>query len=120
MAGGAMRQVGIFAAAGLYALDHNVDRLAEDHEHARQLAERLAESRFVNLEPARVTTNIVVFQLTADGPDAPTVVARAKERGVLVFAFGPGTVRAVTHLDVSAAACAQAATALLKAIDEGR
>ena len=120
MAGGAMRQVGILAAAGLYALDHNVDRLAEDHEHARQLAERLAESRFVNLEPARVTTNIVVFHLTADGHDAPTVVARAKERGVLVFAFGPRTVRAVTHLDVSAADCAQAATALLNAIDEGR
>jgi len=119
MAGGAMRQVGIFAAAGLYALDHNVDRLAEDHEHARKLAERLAESRFVILGPARVTTNIVVFQLKADGPDAPTVVARAKERGVLVFAFGPRTLRAVTHLDVGAAACAQAARALLEAIDEG-
>jgi len=120
MAGGAMRQVGIFAAAGLYALDHNLGRLAEDHDHARGLAERLAESRFVDLEPSRVTTNIVVFRLTANGPDAPTVVARAKERGVLVFAFGPRTVRAVTHLDVSAAACAQAATALLEAIDEGR
>jgi len=119
MAGGAMRQVGIFAAAGLYALDHNVDRLAEDHQHARQIAERLAESRFVSIEPARVTTNIVVFHLTPDGPDAPTVVARAKGRGVLVFAFGPRTVRAVTHLDVSAADCAQAATALLEAIDEG-
>lgn len=62
----------------------------------------------------------MVFRLTADGPDAPTVVARAKERGVLVFAFGPRTVRAVTHLDVSAAACSQAATTLLEAIDEGR
>jgi len=68
MAGGAMRQVGIFAAAGLYALDHNVERLAEDHANARVIAERVAESRHVLLDPATVRTNILVFGLADDGP----------------------------------------------------
>jgi threonine aldolase len=117
MAGGAMRQVGIFAAAGLYALDHNLERLADDHDHARLIAERLAQSRFVALDPAAVRTNIVVFHLTDDGPNAATVVHRARERGVLVFAFGPRSVRAVTHLDVSRAACQRAADLLVAAIE---
>jgi threonine aldolase len=119
MSGGAMRQVGIFAAAGLYALDHNLERLAEDHANARQIAERLAESRFVDLDPDSVRTNILVFRLTSDGPDAATIVDRARDAGVLVFAFGPRTVRAVTHLDVSADACARAGELLLEAIERG-
>ncbi len=117
MSGGAMRQVGIFAAAGLYALDHNVDRLADDHANARRIADRVAECRHVVLDPASVRTNILVFQLADDGPDAPTVVARARDRGVLVFAFGPRLVRAVTHLDVSAAECGRAGALLLEAIE---
>ena len=117
MSGGAMRQVGIFAAAGLYALDRNVDRLAEDHANARRIADRLAESRFVILDPTAVNTNIIVFRLAEHCPDGPTVVARAKARGVLVFAFGPRAVRAVTHLDVSAADCERAGEILLKAIE---
>jgi threonine aldolase len=117
MAGGAMRQVGIFAAAGLFALDHNVGRLADDHANARLIADRLVGSRHVVLDPAAVRTNIIVFGLTDDGPDAATVVARARERGVLVFAFGPRTVRAVTHLDVSAAQCARAGVRLLASIE---
>jgi len=101
MFGGAMRQSGIIAAAGLYALDHNVGRLSEDHANARLLAERLAGVRGVDLDLATVQTNIVIFR-TADGaPDAATVVARAKEKGVLVGAFAARTVRAVTHLDVT-------------------
>lgn len=117
MSGGAMRQVGIFAAAGLYALDHNVDRLAEDHATARAIADRLATSPRVVLDPGAVQTNILVFGLTDTGPDAATVVTRARERGVLIFAFGPRTIRAVTHLDVSTEACLDAATRLLEAID---
>ena len=117
MAGGAMRQVGIFAAAGLYALDHHVERLADDHANARRIADRLADSRFVVLDPVTVRTNIIVFGLADDGPDAATVVARARERGVLVFAFGPRTVRAVTHLDVSKADCDRAAALLVEAIE---
>ena len=119
MAGGAMRQVGIFAAAGLYGLQHNVERLAEDHANARRIADRVAESRYVILDPAQVRTNIIVLGLTADGPDAPTVVERARERGVLVFAFGPRSVRAVTHLDVSRADCERAGELLLDAIGPG-
>jgi threonine aldolase len=117
MAGGAMRQVGIFAAAGLYALDHNVERLADDHASARLIADRVAESPRVILDPETVQTNIVVFRLADDGPDAATVVERARRLGVLVFAYGPRLVRAVTHLDVSRAACKRAGALLLEAID---
>ncbi len=114
MLGGAMRQVGIFAAAGLYALEHNLERLAEDHSNARLIAERLAAGAVTTLDPTTVQTNILVFDLpsVAAAPEAPTVVSRARERGVLVFAFGPRTIRAVTHLDVSRAQCARAAEIL--------
>jgi threonine aldolase len=111
MLGGAMRQAGILAAAGRYALEHNVERLAEDHAHARLLADRLAESEAIVLDPALVETNIVVFDLAdpAAVADAPAFVAACADRGVLLNAFGPRTIRAVTHLDVDAAACAHAA-----------
>ncbi|HEX6129623.1 MAG TPA: GntG family PLP-dependent aldolase [Candidatus Limnocylindria bacterium] len=111
MLGGAMRQAGILAAAGLYALAHNVERLAEDHANARLLADRLAESDAFLLDPEAVETNIVVFDL-ADRPavpDAPAFVAACRERGVLLNAFGPRTARAVTHLDVDTDACSRAA-----------
>ena len=114
--GGAMRQAGLFAAAGLYALDHHIDRLTDDHANAHAIAERLSASRRIELVPETVQTNILVFGLTADAPDAPTVVTRAKERGVLIFAFGPRTIRAVTHLDVSRDQCARAADVLLDII----
>ena len=89
--GGGKRQVGILAAAGLYALDHHVARLAEDHQHARLLADACG------LDPATVDTNIVVV----DVPDAPAVVAAAREHDVLVSAVGPRAMRLVTHLGVS-------------------
>jgi threonine aldolase len=113
MLGGAMRQAGIFAAAGLYALDHNVERLADDHANARLIAEHLLRSERVVLDPASVQTNILVFHLAPGAPDAPTVVRRAQGKGVLVLAFGPRTVRAVTHLDVSREQCERAAGILL-------
>lgn len=118
MLGGAMRQVGIFAAAGLYALDHNIERLAEDHANAQRIAERLSESQRIKLDPATVQTNILVFDLTADAPDAATVIEQARERGVLIFAFGPRTIRAVTHLDISTEQCERAADILVE-IAEG-
>jgi threonine aldolase len=116
MLGGAMRQVGIFAAAGIFALDHNVERLAEDHAHARLIADRLSTSKKVVLDPGTVQTNILVFGLTEDAPDAATVVARAKQRGVLIFAFGARIIRAVTHLDVSRQKCERAAEILLEIV----
>jgi threonine aldolase len=105
MLGGAMRQVGFFAAAALYALDHHLDRLAEDHVHARLVAGPLASVPHVDLDMASVQTNIVIFNLREGGLDAAAFVERARRRGVLVVAFGPRTVRAVTHLDVTRAEC---------------
>lgn len=113
--GGAMRQNGIFSAAALYALDHHLARLPEDHAHARALAERLQAGTPVQLDLATVQTNIVVFHLPPSVPmDAPTLSARAREKGVLVNAFGARTVRAVTHLDVSRAQCLSAAETLVR------
>ena len=117
MMGGAMRQVGIFAAAGLYALEHNRERLAEDHANARRMGERLAQSGRIDLNLATVQTNILVFKLGRDAPDAATLVKLARERGVLVSAFGPRTVRAVTHLDVSKEQCVRAADVLVSIAD---
>jgi threonine aldolase len=110
--GGAMRQVGILAAAALHGVQHHRARLADDHANALRLATRLAACAAVQLDLASVQTNIIVFHLRADAPDAATVVAQARAQGVLLGAFGPRTVRAVTHLDVSAAQCDAAAQRL--------
>jgi threonine aldolase len=108
--GGAMRQAGIIAAGGIYALRHHVDRLAEDHAHARRLAEGLAELPGVKLDPAEVETNIVFFDVTG-ALDAAAAVERLLARGVRMGALGPRTIRAVTHLDVSAAGVERALAA---------
>jgi len=100
--GGGMRQVGVLAAAGLHALDHHLDRMAEDHEHARLLAEACG------VDPVTVPTNIVVV----DVPSAPAVVAAAADQGVLVGAVGPQRVRLLTHLDVTREDAEQAAKVL--------
>ncbi len=99
--GGAMRQAGILAAAALYALQHHVQRLADDHAHAKRLAQGLAELSGVSLRPSDVETNIVMIDLTDSAPPTEHVVARLAAEGVLLFAFGPRRLRAVTHLDVS-------------------
>ena len=117
--GGAMRQAGILAAAGLYALDHNVARLAEDHANARLIALRLGSLDGVILDRATVETNIVIFRMAEGMPDAAAIAARANAAGVLLSALGPRTVRAVTHLDVSAEACRDAADRLAAIIAMG-
>jgi len=119
MFGGAMRQSGILAAAGLYALDHNMARLVDDHANARLLAERLAGLASVELDLATVQTNIVIFRLRLGAPDAAAIVARAREVGVLVSAFAERTVRAVTHLDVGTEECRRAAERLAAVIEQG-
>jgi threonine aldolase len=119
MFGGAMRQVGIYAAAGLYAIDHHRVRLSEDHANARRIAERLAASPRIDLDLATVQTNIIVFRLREGAPDAAAVVERARGRGVLLFPFGTRTLRAVTHLDVSTAQCTAAAQVLIEIIESG-
>jgi threonine aldolase len=100
--GGGMRQVGVLAAAGLYALDHHVERLAEDHDHARLIAEACG------LDPVTVPTNIVVI----DVPSASDVVAAAAEQGVRIGAVGPRRVRLLTHLDITREDAEQAAKVL--------
>jgi threonine aldolase len=117
MLGGAMRQSGIVAAAGLYALDHHVDRLADDHARARRLAEGLARLPGVKLDLATVETNILVFAV----PDAPAFCAALDRAGVMVIPLDARRVRAVTHLDVDdddIAAALDAAAAALGAGDE--
>jgi threonine aldolase len=118
MQGGAMRQVGIFAAAGLYALDHNLERLAEDHENARAFAERLADCRGIAIDLDSVQTNIVIFELDTSAQDATSVVNAAAEQGVLMFAFGPRTIRAVTHLEVTGEDCRRAADVVAGVVDQ--
>jgi threonine aldolase len=117
--GGAMRQSGILAAAGLYALDHNVARLAEDHANARRIAESIAGLAGIRLDLATVQSNIVIWQMAPDAPDAATIVARAREAGVLISALAARTVRAVTHMDVSAGQCERAAGVLAGIIGKG-
>ena len=119
MLGGAMRQVGILGAAGLYALDHHLDRLSDDHDNAKLIASRLRGHRHISLAADPVETNIVIFSLDASAPDAAAVIAAARAKGVLVVAFGPRTVRAVTHLDVTREQCEHAASVLGEAIAGG-
>jgi threonine aldolase len=109
MFGGAMRQSGVLAAAALYALDHHVERLAEDHANARMLSERLAEIPGVTLV-GEVQTNIVLFDLDPRLGGAADAAAQLASAGVLVFSTGQQRIRAVTHLDVTRAQVAEAAS----------
>ncbi|HWS38954.1 MAG TPA: GntG family PLP-dependent aldolase [Actinoplanes sp.] len=104
--GGGLRQVGILAAAGRYALDNQLQRLTEDHERARIIAEALAP--YGVIDPERVRTNLVPLDLSKHDLDAPTLAARAAERGVLIAAMLPTTARLVTHLDLDDEAMDQA------------
>ena len=119
MLGGAMRQSGIYAAAGIFALDHNMERLAEDHANALAIAKRITGTPRVQLDLATVQTNILVFNVSEDAPAADAVVAGARNRGVLLFPFGPRTLRLVTHLDVTREQCERAAAILLDIIANG-
>jgi len=96
-----MRQAGIIAAAGVYALQHHVERLADDHANAKRLANGLAEIRGIALNPDEVETNIVIFDVSGLRLTAEQFIARTLTRGVRFSMPGPTTVRAVTHLDVS-------------------
>lgn len=116
MLGGAMRQVGHFAAAGMYALDHNMGRLADDHSNARAIAERIGSSDRVLADRLTIQTNILLLRLSVDAPDAAAVVALARKKGLLVLAFGPRTLRVVTHQDVSREQCMRAADILLEIV----
>jgi threonine aldolase len=112
MLGGAMRQAGVVAAAALWALDHHVDRLADDHANAVRLAQGLAGLPGLDVDPGAVETNIVVFRV----PDARGLCARLEAAGVRMGALDDRTVRAVTHLDVDAAGVDAALAAAREAL----
>ncbi len=101
MFGGGMRQVGIIAAAGIYALDHHIDRLKEDHQKAKHLALGLHEIQGVSIDPEYVETNIVIFDIAEMGMTAAQVRDEMKKKGVLIHPFGRTQIRVVTHLDIS-------------------
>jgi threonine aldolase len=96
--GGGMRQVGILAAAGIYALDHNIERLADDHARARRIAEALAPLGVI--DPAAVRTNLVLLDLREHRLDAAGLAEAAREQGVWTSAMGAQALRLITHMDV--------------------
>jgi threonine aldolase len=98
--GGGMRQAGILAAAGIYALENNIPRLAEDHANAHLLAELLTGIPGLHAPQDGVDTNILMLDVTAPGPPIPSILSKLAEKGVLLTPGGPGKLRAVTHLDV--------------------
>ncbi|MFT5173741.1 MAG: threonine aldolase [Gammaproteobacteria bacterium] len=115
--GGAMRQAGIIAAAGLYALDHNIDRLADDHTNARSFADIVCQCDGVELPFGTVDSNIVFIDVTETGVSAAAITAALEEQGINVGAMGDSLIRAVTHLDVDAVMVKDAARAFVAIVD---
>lgn len=116
--GGAMRQSGVVAAAGLYALEHNVDRLAEDHANARAFAERIVDIPGLVLDPSGTETNLIFFDVSGTGLAAHTIIERLLEQGIRIGAENDRRMRAVTHMDVSASDVLAAADALRQVISD--
>jgi threonine aldolase len=114
--GGGLRQVGVLAAAALYALDNHIERLAEDHKNAQTIAQAIAQTPGLRLDPPDVETNLIWFQVEPELGTAKDVAALLKQRGVLVHAAGPQMLRACTHLDVSAAQAERAAEVIRSAL----
>jgi threonine aldolase len=114
MLGGGMRQAGILAAAGIYALDHHLQRLADDHANARFLAEELQKIHGVSIDLDTVQTNIVIMDIRETGVTPAAAVDKLANAGILVAPFGKTTLRAVTHLDVDRPAIATALDAFRK------
>lgn len=115
--GGAMRQAGIIAAAGVYALENNVGRLAEDHANARLFADRLADVPGIAVEPEAVETNIVFFDVGGTGLTADQVAERLADHGVRIGPMGKGLMRVVTHLDVTTEQVAEAAAVVKEVVE---
>jgi threonine aldolase len=114
--GGGMRQVGLLAAAALYAIEHNLEKLAEDHEKARIIAEGLNRLDGFEIDLSRVETNIVVADISATGRDPVSVVKKIAEHGILTVPFGRTKIRLVPHLDASMEQC-QKAVSVISTID---
>ena len=111
-----MRQVGVLAAAGLVALEKMPARLSEDHANAQVLARGIAEARGIRIDPERVQTNIVVFDIGETGQTAVSFTAKLKELGVLASEINAREVRMVTHKDISRSDCETALGAIREAL----
>lgn len=117
--GGALRQAGIVAAAAVYALENNIERLRVDHEHAQLFAEAIRGIDGITLDPPDVHTNLVFFNVDRELGNATQLSAKLRERGVLINASGPQRLRACTHLDVDRAAVLRAVDVLAESVAEG-
>ena len=117
--GGAMRQAGVLAATAIYALENNVERIADDHANAKAFAEAVAQIDGVILDPAEVESNLVFFDIHSELGDAMQLSAALKERGVRIGGMGPQTLRACTHLDVNRDQVLQAAETVKACIAAG-
>nr|MTA02658.1 low specificity L-threonine aldolase [Actinomycetota bacterium] len=115
--GAGMRQVGVLAAAGHYALDNNIERLAEDHQRARKIATALAAHDSTLIDPSTVDTNIVGLDLTHIGMRAADFAARCKENNLWISALGKNYARLVTHLDFDDVQCDEAIAIMLKTLN---
>ena len=112
-----MRQIGLLAAAGHYALDHNIERLAEDHARAKKMALALAAHDASLIDPSKVETNIVGLELSKAGITAADFAARCRENGLWISALGKSYARLVTHLDFDDAQCDEAIAIMLKVLN---
>jgi threonine aldolase len=115
--GGAMRQAGIIAAAGLYALDHNIVRLADDHANARLFADKVCQCEGVKLPFGEVDSNIVFIDVDDTGVSATAIATAVEERGINVGPMGDSLIRIVTHLDVDSAMVEEAASAFVAVVN---
>ena len=115
--GGAMRQSGIIAAGGIYALENHVERLADDHANARRLAQDLSQIPGIEIDPDKIDTNMVFFDVRETGLGAPEISSRVLEQGVRIGAINPTTMRAVTHIDVDEEGVRLAGAAVRKALN---
>ena len=111
-----MRQAGILAAAGIYALEHNVERLVEDHLNAKRLAWGIADIDGLDIDVNAVATNILYFHVRQPGLTVSTLLERLRTAGVLMLGTGPNSIRAVTHLDVSKEGIERAIEVLRQAV----
>lgn len=116
--GGGARQAGIAAAGALFAVENHIERLADDHRNAQVLAQAIADTPGLRLTPPEVETNLLWFRVDSELCTAKELAGKLKEKGILVHASGPNTLRACTHLDVSAADAERAAEAIRRAVPE--
>jgi threonine aldolase len=114
--GGGMRQAGVAAAAALYAVENHIERLADDHRNARVIAQAIADTPGLRLDPPEVETNLVFFEVDADLGPAQELAAALKQRGILTHTTGPQTIRVCTHLDVSSAQAERVADTVRKVV----